>query len=52
MFSIKEARFSFGILQDYVINCYNLGRASVFMTYEVEEAEIEQSAIYYVDHET
>lgn len=31
--NIKEARFSFGQVQDYIINCYNLGRNSMFLSY-------------------
>lgn len=50
MFRLREGRFGLGVNQDYVINCYNLGKASVFMTYEVEGIEVESSVIYYIDH--
>lgn len=49
-FNLREAKFSFGLCQDYVINCYNLGRSSVFLTYNEAEGRINSSPIYYVDH--
>jgi hypothetical protein len=47
---LNEAKFSFGLDQDYMIGCYNLGRSSMFLTYCEFETQIQTSKIYFVDH--
>lgn len=49
---IRQANFTFGPYQDYLIDYYNLGLYSMFRTYLIEDGIILKTPTYYIDNQT
>ena len=50
--AIREAKFTFGPYQDYLIDCYSLGPNAMFRTFKIEEGKVQTTPTYYIDNES
>ncbi len=49
---IREAKFTFGPYQDYLIDCYSLGPNAMFRTFKFEDGKAVVTPTYYIDNQS